>query len=77
MNSLAPAKARLPIEVVHDLVCPWCYLGVRRLFRTMRRRPDLLYELTWRPFLLNPDMPRLGMTRSDYVIRKFGGEDRA
>jgi len=62
VNVLAPAKARLPIEVVHDLVCPWCYLGVRRLFRTMRRRPD---------------MPRSGMTRSDYVIRKFGGEDRA
>ena len=77
MNVLAPAKARLSIEVVHDLVCPWCYLGVRRLFRTMRRRPDLLYELTWRPFLLNPDMPRAGMTRADYVIRKFGGEDRA
>ena len=77
VNILAPAKARLPIEVVHDLVCPWCYLGVRRLFRTMRRRPDLLYELTWRPFLLNPDMPRSGMARSDYVIRKFGGEDRA
>jgi predicted DsbA family dithiol-disulfide isomerase len=77
VNVLAPARARLPIEIVHDLVCPWCYLGVRRLFRTMRRRPDLLYELTWRPFLLNPDMPRAGMTRGDYVIRKFGGEDRA
>jgi predicted DsbA family dithiol-disulfide isomerase len=67
----------LLIEVVYDLVCPWCYLGVRRLFRTMRRRPDLLFELVWRPFLLNPDMPRAGMARSDYVIRKFGGEDRA
>lgn len=77
MNILAPAKARLPIEVVHDLVCPWCYLGVRRLFRTMRRRPDLLFDLTWRPFLLNPDMPRAGMSRSDYVVRKFGGEERA
>jgi predicted DsbA family dithiol-disulfide isomerase len=77
VNVLAPAKARLPIEIVHDLVCPWCYLGVRRLFRTMRRRPDLLFDLTWRPFLLNPDMPRAGMTRADYVIRKFGGEDRA
>ncbi len=77
MNILAPAKARLQIEVVHDLVCPWCYLGVRRLFRTMRRRPDMVYELTWRPFLLNPDMPRAGMSRADYVIRKFGGEDRA
>ncbi len=77
MNVVAPPKARLLIEVVYDLVCPWCYLGVRRLFRTMRRRPDLLFELCWRPFLLNPDMPRSGMARSDYVIRKFGGEERA
>jgi predicted DsbA family dithiol-disulfide isomerase len=65
------------VEVVHDLVCPWCYLGTRRLIRTIRRRPDLLVELVWRPFLLNPDMPRTGMSRSDYVVRKFGGEDRA
>ncbi len=77
MNVLAPPKARLTVEVVHDLVCPWCYLGTRRLLRTLRRRPDLLVELVWRPFLLNPDMPRMGMARSDYVVRKFGGEDRA
>ncbi len=77
MNIAAPPRARLLIEVVYDLVCPWCYLGVRRLFRTMRRRPDLQFELVWRPFLLNPDMPRAGMARADYVIRKFGGEDRA
>ena len=72
MNILSPPTSRLAIEVVHDLVCPWCYLGVRRLMRTLRRRPDLLFDLTWRPFLLNP-----GMARGDYVIRKFGGEDRA
>jgi predicted DsbA family dithiol-disulfide isomerase len=36
-----------------------------------------LFDLTWRPFLLNPDMPRVGMARSDYIVRKFGGEDRA
>jgi predicted DsbA family dithiol-disulfide isomerase len=77
VNILSPPKARLSIEVVHDLVCPWCYLGTRRLMRTIRRRPDLLVELTWRPFLLNPDMPHVGMSRSDYVVRKFGGEDRA
>jgi predicted DsbA family dithiol-disulfide isomerase len=77
VNILAPPKARLAIEIVHDLVCPWCYLGVRRLMRTLRRRPDLLFELSWRPFLLNPDMPRIGMARPDYVVRKFGGEDRA
>jgi predicted DsbA family dithiol-disulfide isomerase len=77
VNVLAPPKARLSIEVVHDLVCPWCFLGLRRLTRTMRRRPDLLFDVTWRPFLLNPDMPRGGMARGEYVVRKFGGEDRA
>lgn len=77
MNILAPPHARLSIEVVYDLVCPWCFLGLRRLRRTLRRRPDLAFELIWRPFLLNPDMPRAGMARPDYVVRKFGGEDRA
>jgi predicted DsbA family dithiol-disulfide isomerase len=77
MNVLAPPRARLAVEVVHDLVCPWCFLGLRRLMRTLRRRPDLQFELIWRPFLLNPDMPRAGMPRADYVVRKFGGEERA
>ena len=77
MNVAVPPKARLQIEVVHDLICPWCYLGTRRLSRTLRRRPDLLFDLVWRPFLLNPDMPRAGMARADYIVRKFGGEDRA
>ena len=77
MNVLSPPRARLQIEIVHDLICPWCYLGVRRLLRTLRRRPDIAFELIWRPFLLNPDMPRIGMARPDYVVRKFGGEDRA
>jgi predicted DsbA family dithiol-disulfide isomerase len=77
VNVLARPKARLSIEIVHVLICPWCFLGVRRLLRTLRRRPDLLFELTGRPFLLNPDMPRAGMSRGDYVVRKFGGEDRA
>ena len=77
MNVLAPEKARLSVEIVYDLICPWCYLGVRRLLRTFRRRPDLLFDLHWRPFLLNPDMPRSGMSRPDYVVRKFGGEERA
>jgi predicted DsbA family dithiol-disulfide isomerase len=77
MNVLVQPKARLVIEVVHDLVCPWCYLGVQRLLRTLGRRPDIAYELAWHPFLLNPDMPRVGMARADYVVRKFGGEERA
>lgn len=77
MNVRVAPKARLVIEVVYDLVCPWCYLGVHRLLRALHRRPDIGYDLVWHPFLLNPDMPRTGMPRGDYVVRKFGGEDRA
>jgi len=77
VNLVTPPLTRLTIEIVHDLVCPWCFLGTRRLMRTLRQRPDLTFDLVWRPFLLNPDMPRSGMPRSDYVIRKFGGEERA
>jgi predicted DsbA family dithiol-disulfide isomerase len=77
MNILAPLPARLVVEVVFDFVCPWCYLGVKRLAFLLARRQDLDVELSWRPFLLNPDMPRGGMSRADYLIRKFGAEDRA
>ena len=77
MNILAPLPARLVVEVVFDFVCPWCYLGVKRLAFLLARRQDLDVELSWRPFLLNPDMPRGGMPRVDYMIRKFGAEDRA
>lgn len=77
MNILAPPKARLAVEVVHDLVCPWCYLGLRRLKRALLRRPDVQAELSYRPFLLNPDMPRGGVPRADYTLRRFGGSERA
>jgi predicted DsbA family dithiol-disulfide isomerase len=72
-----PPAPRVTIEVVQDLVCPWCRLGVRRLLRALRRRPELRISLIWRPFLLNPDIARSGMPRGEYVVRKFGGEDRA
>lgn len=77
MNILAPVPARLVIEIVFDFVCPWCYLGVKRLSFLLSRRQELDVALRWRPFLLNPDMPRGGMSRADYMIRKFGAEDRA
>ncbi len=77
MNLLTPTHARLPVEVVFDLVCPWCFLGIRRLRRALRARPDVAVELAWRPFLLNPDLAPGGVPRQDYLVRKFGGEDRA
>ncbi|WP_170984778.1 DsbA family oxidoreductase [Roseomonas sp. AR75] len=77
MNVLAPPRSRLQIEVVFDLVCPWCYLGTHRLRRTLRSRPDLAADIAWRPFLLNPDIAPGGLARQDYLMRKFGGEERA
>ncbi|NGM18498.1 DsbA family oxidoreductase [Roseomonas stagni] len=67
----------MQIDVVFDLVCPWCFLGTRRLRRTLRARPDIAADITWRPFLLNPDIAPGGVPRQDYIVRKFGGEDRA
>ncbi len=77
VNALTPISGRQTIEVVYDLVCPWCYLGVQRLLGALALRSDTMFELVWRPFLLNPDIPREGLSRQDYAIRKYGGEDRA
>lgn len=66
----------LRIEVVSDPVCPWCYIGKLRLERALALRPELQAEVIWRPFQLNPDMPRVGRLRSEHYAELFG-EDRA
>ena len=77
MNVALRPPGRLPAELVFDLVCPWCFIGLRRLDRALARRPDVRLDLTFRPFLLNPEMPRGGLPRSEYLTRKYGGEERA
>ncbi|WP_241665328.1 DsbA family oxidoreductase [Teichococcus oryzae] len=77
MNLLSPSGHQLEIEVVFDLVCPWCFLGTRRLRRALDARGDILAQIRWRPFLLNPDLGMGGAARQDYMARKFGGEERA
>lgn len=77
MNIALRPPTRLPAELVFDLVCPWCFIGLRRLDRALARRPDVRLDLVFRPFLLNPEMPRTGLPRGEYVMRKFGGEERA
>jgi predicted DsbA family dithiol-disulfide isomerase len=64
------------IEVIFDTVCPWCYVGKRRLGRALAMRPDIPTEVIWRPFLLNPDMTEDGMSRNAYLERKFGNKPR-
>ena len=49
------------IDVYSDVVCPWCYIGEKRLSRALAARPDLEAEVRWRPFQLQPDMPEGGV----------------
>lgn len=64
------------IDFVFDTVCPWCYVGKRRFERALAQRPDARPHITWRPFLLNPDLPLEGIDRQTYLDRKFGGPAR-
>ena len=65
------------IDIISDTICPWCFIGKRRLERALQSRPELEVQIGWRPFQLNPDMPSEGMARSEYLARKFGGSNRA
>jgi predicted DsbA family dithiol-disulfide isomerase len=67
----------LRIDIVLDVICPWCFIGKRRLERALALRPDVAAEFAWRPFQLNPDMPGTGMARDDYLNVKFGGSQHA
>lgn len=63
------------IEVYADVVCPWCFIGKRRLERALAMRPEIQASVKWRPFQLNPWMPPEGMTRAEFLTAKFGAAD--
>jgi len=71
----------LTIDVVSDVVCPWCYIGKRRLEDALAQlreaNPDLPVQVRWHPFQLNPDLPPEGKDRRQYLEQKFGGPERA
>lgn len=60
------------VEIYADIICPWCYIGKRRLDAAFAARPNVTANYVWRTFLLNPTMPRQGMNRADYLSAKFG-----
>ncbi len=65
--------SRVTIDIYSDVVCPWCYVGKRRLERALNRLEDAVQaEVSWRPFELNPTMPLEGMDRTAYLEAKFG-----
>ena len=67
----------MQLEIFSDTVCPWCYIGKRRLERALRMRPQPGLTLRWRAFQLNPGLPPGGMDRRQYMGAKFGSLDRA
>lgn len=70
-----PARA-INIQIIFDTICPWCFIGKRRLERALAVRPEIDARFQWRPFLLNREMPPEGIDRTAYLIRKFGSEAR-
>ncbi|HMK70911.1 MAG TPA: DsbA family oxidoreductase [Xanthobacteraceae bacterium] len=76
--AVAPTSAPVPlhVDVVSDVVCPWCYIGKRRLEAATARLPDIAVDIAWQPFLLNPWIPREGIDRKTYLETKFGSVAR-
>jgi predicted DsbA family dithiol-disulfide isomerase len=66
----------MQIDVISDTVCPWCYIGKRRLARALEMRPEVEFDTQWRPYFLDPNIPREGADRRTYMAAKFGDSAR-
>jgi predicted DsbA family dithiol-disulfide isomerase len=67
---------QLHIDFIADVVCPWCYLGWRRLEKALAMRPDVQAEVVWRPYQLDPSIPEEGVDRRAYMAAKFTDPER-
>jgi predicted DsbA family dithiol-disulfide isomerase len=70
-------NAIVTIDVVSDVMCPWCFIGKKRLENALVQIPDVKVEVRWRPFQLDATLPPEGKDRKQYLSDKFGGLDRA
>ena len=69
---------KITIEVASDVVCPWCYIGKRRLEKALDLlKGEVEVDIRWLPFQLNPDMPKEGVPREEYRKAKFGSLERS
>lgn len=66
----------ITVDVVSDVVCPWCFIGQKRLDKAIAAAGDVEVHVRWRPFQLDPTIPREGKDRRDYMLGKFGSEER-
>ena len=74
-SSQTPATP-VTIDVVSDVVCPWCFIGKRRLEKALALKPDIPVEVRYHPYFLNPWVPREGIGRDEYLTKKFGSPER-
>ncbi len=74
MDSANPPT--LTIDVVSDVVCPWCFVGKRRLEKALTLVPDVAVDIRWRPYQLAPEIPDEGVPRKAYMLQKFGDPER-
>lgn len=64
------------IDVISDVVCPWCFLGQKRLDRAIALAEGIAVDVRWRPYQLDPSIPPEGLERKAYMLAKFGSGDR-
>jgi predicted DsbA family dithiol-disulfide isomerase len=76
MAEYSTAPASVHIDVVSDVVCPWCYIGKHRLEAAIALNGDVAVDINWRPYFLNPWIPREGIDRQTYLETKFGSAER-
>lgn len=62
----------MQIDIVSDTVCPWCFIGKRRLEKALALRPDVTFDIRWRAYRLDPSIPAEGVDRKQYMAAKFG-----
>ena len=67
----------IKLDIFSDTICPWCYIGKKRLDKAIKKFNTEEFKITWRPFQLNPNMQADGMDRTEYLVSKFGSEDAA
>jgi predicted DsbA family dithiol-disulfide isomerase len=71
-----PQNQPVRIDVVSDVVCPWCFIGKHRLEAALALKPDIAVEVHYRPYFLNDWIPREGISREQYLTTKFGSPER-
>jgi predicted DsbA family dithiol-disulfide isomerase len=70
-------KPKIKIDIASDVVCPWCYIGKRRIEKAMTELGDQFeFDVSYMPFELNPQTPKEGFNQKEYLTKKFGSEEK-